>query len=186
MPSSVSSGGTAHMLPAERARATFDSATLAEVLHPGGRRALVDKFKPLFSGPEFDASRDQFLSYPDFVAKQIERAAAAMRVVRANPKLMLAHQGQKVQMQELFNTGSLGIHFIAFLPFLVTQATEEQKKEWLQGAMNFTSAPCPAPQPAVVMQHSAEMYIGAYAQTELGHGSNVRALETLATYDKAT
>jgi hypothetical protein len=28
--------------------------------------------------------------------------------------------------------------------------------------------------------------IGCYAQTEMGHGSNVRGLETTATYDKAT
>lgn len=26
-------------------------------------------------------------------------------------------------------------------------------------------------------------YIGCYAQTELGHGSNVRGLETTATWD---
>jgi len=28
--------------------------------------------------------------------------------------------------------------------------------------------------------------IGAYAQTELGHGSNVAGIETTATFDKAT
>lgn len=29
-------------------------------------------------------------------------------------------------------------------------------------------------------------YLGSYAQTELGHGSNVRGLQTTATYDKST
>lgn len=28
--------------------------------------------------------------------------------------------------------------------------------------------------------------VGVYAQTELGHGSNVRGLQTVATYDKQT
>ena len=28
--------------------------------------------------------------------------------------------------------------------------------------------------------------IGCYVQTEIGHGSNVAGLETIATYDKAT
>ena len=38
----------------------------------------------------------------------------------------------------------------------------------------------------VTVFHIAAEYFGAYAQTELGHGSNVRALETTAEYDKTT
>eukprot|EP00416_Gambierdiscus_australes_P016565 CAMPEP_0171076350 /NCGR_PEP_ID=MMETSP0766_2-20121228/13354_1 /TAXON_ID=439317 /ORGANISM="Gambierdiscus australes, Strain CAWD 149" /LENGTH=615 /DNA_ID=CAMNT_0011533315 /DNA_START=9 /DNA_END=1856 /DNA_ORIENTATION=+ len=70
-------------------------------------------------------------------------------------------------MADFYASGALGIHFVAFLPFLETQASDEQKKVWLAGARNLE-------------------YIGAYAQTELGHGSNVRALETTATFDPAT
>merc|ERR1719382_2092130 len=70
-------------------------------------------------------------------------------------------------MSDFFETGALGIHFIAFLPFLQTNASKEQKDKWLDGALN------------------AE-YWAAYGQTELGHGSNLRALETTATFDKET
>jgi len=35
------------------------------------------------------------------------------------------------------------------------------------------------------MIHSLKM-TGCYAQTELGHGSNVAGIETTATFDKAT
>merc|ERR1719408_1148855 len=54
-----------------------------------------------------------------------------------------------------------------FLTFVRSQSNEEQKKRWLGRAIMGE-------------------FLGAYAQTELGHGSNVRALETTATFDKET
>ena len=54
-----------------------------------------------------------------------------------------------------------------FLTFLKTNGTKEQKAMWLDGAQEAK-------------------YFGAYAQTELGHGSNVRGLETIATFDTKT
>lgn len=53
-----------------------------------------------------------------------------------------------------------------FIPTIEGQGTEEQKKQWLPLAASY-------------------QIIGAYAQTELGHGTNVRGLETVATYDPA-
>ncbi|KAK4699762.1 acyl-CoA oxidase, partial [Phenoliferia sp. Uapishka_3] len=50
-----------------------------------------------------------------------------------------------------------------FLKTLENQTTPEQKKLWYEPAMNYE-------------------ILGAYGQTELGHGSNVRGLETTATY----
>lgn len=44
------------------------------------------------------------------------------------------------------------------------QASEEQQKSWLPRILNYD-------------------IIGCYAQTELGHGSNVRGLETVAKWD---
>ena len=50
------------------------------------------------------------------------------------------------------------------MPFLEAQGTEDQHAMWLKPAKEYR-------------------ILGAYAQTELGHGSNVRGLETTATYD---
>jgi acyl-CoA oxidase len=61
----------------------------------------------------------------------------------------------------------LGLHWVMFIPTLESQATPEQKQKWLPLARTF-------------------QLIGCYAQTEMGHGGNVRGLETTATYDKAT
>lgn len=51
-----------------------------------------------------------------------------------------------------------------FIPALEFQTSEAQKAKWLPLAKSFR-------------------ILGAYVQTELGHGSNVRALETTATFD---
>lgn len=54
-----------------------------------------------------------------------------------------------------------------FVQAIKGQATEEQQKKWLPLATKM-------------------QIIGCYAQTELGHGSNVQGLETIATYDPKT
>ena len=47
------------------------------------------------------------------------------------------------------------------------QASKEQQAYWLPKILNYD-------------------IIGCYAQTELGHGSDVRGLETTATWDSST
>lgn len=61
----------------------------------------------------------------------------------------------------------LGVHFVMFLPTLLGQATTEQQAEFLGRAWNLE-------------------ILGTYAQTELGHGTFIRGLETRATYDEST
>jgi acyl-CoA oxidase len=59
------------------------------------------------------------------------------------------------------------IHYFLFLPTLYGQADEEQIKIWGPLAKNCE-------------------IIGCYAQTEIGHGSNVRGIETIAVFKKET
>lgn len=54
-----------------------------------------------------------------------------------------------------------------FMQCIKTLTTEEQKKKWLNDSLNLK-------------------IVGCYAQTELGHGSNVAGLETTATLDLET
>ncbi|KAL3737952.1 hypothetical protein ACJRO7_019473 [Eucalyptus globulus] len=54
-----------------------------------------------------------------------------------------------------------------FIPAIKGQGTEEQQQKWLPLAYKM-------------------QIIGCYAQTELGHGSNVQGLETTATFDPQT
>lgn len=54
-----------------------------------------------------------------------------------------------------------------FVPAIKGQGTDEQQQKWLPLAYKM-------------------QIIGCYAQTELGHGSNVQGLETTATFDPQT
>eukprot|EP01012_Entosiphon_sulcatum_P053751 TRINITY_DN7403_c0_g1_i1.p2 TRINITY_DN7403_c0_g1~~TRINITY_DN7403_c0_g1_i1.p2 ORF type:complete len:641 (+),score=126.22 TRINITY_DN7403_c0_g1_i1:2482-4404(+) len=65
------------------------------------------------------------------------------------------------------NPGPLMPHYGLFLPTLLFQANEQQQQWWLMRTFQMK-------------------IIGCYAQTELGHGSNVRGLQTTATFDKTT
>ncbi|KAG7310801.1 hypothetical protein JYU34_003629 [Plutella xylostella] len=61
----------------------------------------------------------------------------------------------------------MALHFSMFLPTLLGQASPEQQEKWVPRAVNME-------------------IIGTYAQTELGHGTFLRGLETTATYDPNT
>lgn len=53
------------------------------------------------------------------------------------------------------------------MPTIASQGTEEQINHWYPLAQSF-------------------QIIGTYAQTELGHGTALKAIETVAVYDKKT
>lgn len=59
------------------------------------------------------------------------------------------------------------VHMAMVIPALRYQTSPEQREAWLPLATSFR-------------------ILGAYVQTELGHGSNVRALETTATFDRVS
>ncbi|CAH2049994.1 unnamed protein product, partial [Iphiclides podalirius] len=59
------------------------------------------------------------------------------------------------------------LHLGMFVPTIIGQCTPEQQAKWLPRALEM-------------------QIIGAYAQTELGHGTFIRGLETTAIYDADT
>jgi len=61
----------------------------------------------------------------------------------------------------------MGLHATMFATSINTFSNEEQRAEWMPKVQNYD-------------------ILGTYAQTELGHGSNVAGLETTATFDKET
>merc|ERR1719387_903954 len=103
----------------------------------------------------------------DQYKSQLEHAASAIQLTRDNPAFMLKHMAGKIQMSDMFATNGIGIHFFMFLTFLKSNGTKEQHERWLDLAQEGK-------------------FMGCYCQTELGHGSNLRGLETIATFDRET
>ena len=67
------------------------------------------------------------------------------------------------------------------------QASEEQKGWWLDKARTMKIIVGKFYQKNNEFSGSRKINLqGSYAQTELGHGSNVRGLQTVAVYDKTT
>ena len=161
------SGGTAHYLPAERARASFDSEALTHLLNGGAAKTKRRRFI-LMPGKAYEKSfadkhhwgRQRLIAehFRSFISIHKDFVEEGFQPTREEVIWM---------SESAMNTGSLMPHFGLFLPTILGQATLEQQMWWLPRALTFGM-------------------VGAYAQTELGHGSNVRGLQTVATYDAAT
>ncbi|KAF0748078.1 hypothetical protein AaE_007480, partial [Aphanomyces astaci] len=74
---------------------------------------------------------------------------------------------QEALSEALGDVLPIDMHRKMFIPALQLSMTADQLQTWMPLALSYR-------------------ILGAYAQTELGHGSNVQCLETTATYDPRT
>jgi acyl-CoA oxidase len=160
---SRNSGGTSDVLPNERKKATFNVHNMTAFLH-GGEEKLAKR--DFIRGPLEGLELDNMYNWDraTLMAQHIDHFIGIhKKFARYRPT-----REDIMWMQE--NTaikGSFMNHSGLFLSTLNTLASDQQKELWLPKAFRF-------------------QIVGCYAQTELGHGSNVRGLQTTATYDKST
>lgn len=113
-------------------------------------------------------SHDVFDKRNNYFHGRTERIKAALARGKKLRQLSVEHNWtphEYVVANELISEPTpYGLHEHMFLKTLQEQGTPEQHKLFLEKAQNYE-------------------YIGCYAQTELGHGSNVRGLETTATWN---
>ncbi|XP_031419959.1 peroxisomal acyl-coenzyme A oxidase 1 isoform X1 [Clupea harengus] len=153
----------------ERENATFNTDLLTYILDGGQektrRRREIESL--VISDADFQQEDANFLSRSERYDAAVRKSAQMILKLReygiSDPEEIYAykncvHRGRPEP---------LDLHLGMFLPTLLNQATPEQQEAFFMPAWNLE-------------------IIGTYAQTEMGHGTFIRGLETTATYDPAT
>nr|XP_046186196.1 peroxisomal acyl-coenzyme A oxidase 1-like isoform X2 [Oncorhynchus gorbuscha] len=153
----------------ERENATFDVEKLTHILDGGiektKRRREIESL--VISDPDFQSEDLNFLSRSERYDAAVKKSAQMILKLReygiSDPEEIYCykscvHRGR---------AEPLDLHLGMFLPTLLNQASPEQMETFFIPAWNLE-------------------IIGTYAQTEMGHGTHLRGLETMATYDPAT
>uniref|UniRef100_J3SDY5 Acyl-coenzyme A oxidase n=1 Tax=Crotalus adamanteus TaxID=8729 RepID=J3SDY5_CROAD len=152
----------------EREAASFKTELLTNVLDGGAERTLRrKKIEAIIAKESFNHEDVNFLSRSQRYEVAIKKSAFMVVKLR---ELGIADPEEIFWFKSCLHQGRpepLDLHLGMFLPTLLTQATKEQQDRFFMPAWNLE-------------------IIGTYAQTEMGHGTHLRGLETTATYDPAT
>ncbi|KAJ4365082.1 hypothetical protein N0V83_008699 [Neocucurbitaria cava] len=165
---------TDHLQPAHDGTATLQAERdSSDIGVPQLAKHLLDRdgflerqervLKVLSKEKLFKKSQQLNLSRPERYHLGLARAKAIQRLSRSE-----GWDSADYQIAEYLNDemSPYFLHMSMFVTTVREQGSTEQQKYWMPKILNYD-------------------IIGCYAQTELGHGSNVRGLETTAKWDPA-
>ncbi|KAG6501311.1 hypothetical protein ZIOFF_041190 [Zingiber officinale] len=153
-------------LAAERKKAQFDVEAM-KIVWAGSKHAfdVSDRMARIVaSDPVFRKDNRTTLGRKELFNNTLKKSAHAWKRIY---ELHLTEEEASLFRIFIDEPGYGDLHWGMFIPAIKGQGTEEQQKKWLPLAYKM-------------------LIIGCYAQTELGHGSNVQGLETTATFDPKT
>ncbi|KAJ2776799.1 hypothetical protein H4R18_005481 [Coemansia javaensis] len=153
---------TADGLAAERAKASFSVAAMNEFIVDEATRKGEAKMERIMAAePEIFSVRTKY-----FMSRH-EKMEHALKIGRRLIELLregrITSDEITIADSMLDINGPFGLHRAMFIPTLENLTTDEQKRLFLEPARRYE-------------------ILGCYAQTEIGHGSNVQGLETTCTY----
>ncbi|EOA26709.1 hypothetical protein CARUB_v10022793mg [Capsella rubella] len=158
-------GGIDHLAD-ERSKAEFDVDAM-KLVWAGSRHAfdVSNRVSRLVAtDPVFEKRNRAVMSRKELFKNTLKKSVHAWKIIN---ELRLSDE-EAIKLRSFMDQpGFLDLHWGMFVPAIKGQGTEEQQKKWLSLANKL-------------------QIIGCYAQTELGHGSNVQGLETTATFDPKT
>ncbi|KAL4888858.1 acyl-CoA dehydrogenase/oxidase C-terminal [Aspergillus ambiguus] len=152
-------------IAAERARSNIDPEPLSRYLLGDEFLERQKRILPLLQqDPLFSKATQANLSRPD---RYMLGLARSKRMRQMADKYNWDDEDYEIGKYLLDDVSPYQLHQTMFRQTLLEQTSPEQKKYWMD-------------------LHSSWTIIGAYAQTELGHGSNVRGIELTARWDPET
>ncbi|KAM3958975.1 acyl-coenzyme A oxidase 1 [Aphomia sociella] len=161
----------------ERAKCDFNVEELTNYLDEGKENTVRRRFleNKVLSVKELkDEVPEEYLSHKEKYENAIRKAVTLYKVLKDLEEPNQTERDRvRSNYRNMISTGVLKdnspitLHFAMFIPTIIGQGTDEQRDYWLKRAKNME-------------------IIGTYAQTELGHGTFIRGLETTATYDPNT
>jgi len=150
------------ILQQERSKSNLDVDQLADFMFT---KEVLERnqrlLKILEAEQVFEKSQNYFRGRNERIQAALARGK---RLRQLSVKYKWSKEDYQVANELISEPTPYGLHASMFLVTLREQGTPEQHKLFLEKAENYE-------------------YIGCYAQTELGHGSNVRGLETTATWN---
>ncbi|XP_068932437.1 peroxisomal acyl-coenzyme A oxidase 1 isoform X2 [Petaurus breviceps papuanus] len=153
----------------ERDSASFDAEKLTYILDgsPERTRRRREIENMILNDPDFKHEDLNFLTRSEQYDMAVKKSAMMVKKMRdfgiADPEEIMWFK----KLSLISFVEPVGLNYSMFIPTLLIQGTTAQQQKWLSPSQGL-------------------QIIGTYAQTEMGHGTHLRGLETTATYDPKT
>lgn len=162
------SAAAVDFLREEREPSRVDTWRMACAIYGGPELAeqSVRLGKLVAEDPVFDKSQRAYLPRTELFKRALQKSQHVIQIQKQHNLAGSGGADEELYTMWRFIDEALpiGLNLGMFIPAIEGQGTEEQAARWLPLARSFS-------------------IIGCYAQTEMGHGSNVQGLETVAEFD---